>query len=104
MNDPRVFRSTLHRMTQTTPTVLWNDSCAIGELTTFGSMGRRESRANDFPFERGWISSTVEVDFLLRKRRFPSTWALQVPTLGWRETLYPVLGNAMTTPGWFPIP
>ena len=28
-----VFRSTLHQMTQTTPTVLWNDSCSIEELT-----------------------------------------------------------------------
>jgi transaldolase len=27
------FRSTLHRMTATTPTVLWNDSCSIQELT-----------------------------------------------------------------------
>ena len=26
------FRSTLHRMTQTTPTALWNDSCSIAEL------------------------------------------------------------------------
>ena len=28
-----VFRSALHQMTQTTPTVLWNDSCSIEELT-----------------------------------------------------------------------
>jgi transaldolase len=28
-----VYKSTLHRMTQTTPTVLWNDSCSIEELT-----------------------------------------------------------------------
>jgi len=28
-----VYKSTLHKMTQTTPTVLWNDSCSIGELT-----------------------------------------------------------------------
>lgn len=27
------FKSTLHRMTQTTPTVLWNDSCSVEELT-----------------------------------------------------------------------
>lgn len=27
------YRSTLHRMTRTTPTVLWNDSCSIDELT-----------------------------------------------------------------------
>jgi len=27
------FKSTLHKMTQTTPTVLWNDSCSIEELT-----------------------------------------------------------------------
>ncbi len=26
------YRSTLHKMTQTTPTVLWNDSCSIEEL------------------------------------------------------------------------
>jgi len=28
------FNSPLHQMTQTTPTALWNDSCAIGELST----------------------------------------------------------------------
>ena len=28
------YRSPLHKMTQTTPTVLWNDSAAIDELTT----------------------------------------------------------------------
>ena len=27
------FKSTLHEMTQTTPTVLWNDSSSIDELT-----------------------------------------------------------------------
>jgi transaldolase len=27
------FKSVLHRMTQTTPSVLWNDSCSIQELT-----------------------------------------------------------------------
>ena len=27
------YKSTLHEMTQTTPTVLWNDSCSIEELT-----------------------------------------------------------------------
>src|ERR1039458_5855783 len=27
------FKSTLHRMTQTTPTCLWNDSAAVSELT-----------------------------------------------------------------------
>ncbi len=27
------FISTLHKMTQTTPTVLWNDSCSVDELT-----------------------------------------------------------------------
>ena len=37
------FRSTLHRMTATTPTALWNDSCSIQELTrsieTNGTVG-----------------------------------------------------------------
>ncbi len=28
------FKSRLHQMTQTTPTMLWNDSCAIDELTS----------------------------------------------------------------------
>jgi transaldolase len=28
------YKSVLHRMTQTTPTVLWNDSCSIQELTS----------------------------------------------------------------------
>ncbi len=32
MSDPR-FKSPLHEMTCTTDTVLWNDSCAISELT-----------------------------------------------------------------------
>jgi len=27
------FKSTLHEMTQTTSTALWNDSCSIEELT-----------------------------------------------------------------------
>ena len=27
------YKSTLHKMTQTTPTILWNDSCSIEELT-----------------------------------------------------------------------
>lgn len=31
--NQQVFRSKLHEMTQTTPTVLWNDSCAIQELS-----------------------------------------------------------------------
>jgi len=30
----KVYRSTLHKISQTTPTVLWNDSCSIGELTS----------------------------------------------------------------------
>jgi len=29
----QVYKSTLHTMTQTTPTSLWNDSCSIEELT-----------------------------------------------------------------------
>ena len=29
-----IYNSTLHRMTQTTPTMLWNDSCSIAELTS----------------------------------------------------------------------
>lgn len=29
----QVYKSTLHAMTQTTPTSLWNDSCSIEELT-----------------------------------------------------------------------
>ena len=28
------FKSVLHRMTQTTPTVLWNDTCSIAELSS----------------------------------------------------------------------
>lgn len=33
INENRNFKSVLHEMTQTTPTVLWNDSCSIEELT-----------------------------------------------------------------------
>jgi transaldolase len=33
----KVYKSTLHKISQTTQTVLWNDSCSIGELTL--SMG-----------------------------------------------------------------
>ena len=29
----KAYKSTLHEMTQTTPTLLWNDSCSIEELT-----------------------------------------------------------------------
>ncbi len=32
-NPGMEYKSTLHKMTQTTPTVLWNDSCSIDELT-----------------------------------------------------------------------
>jgi transaldolase len=32
-NRTGVYKSILHEMTQTTPTVLWNDSCSIEELT-----------------------------------------------------------------------
>jgi transaldolase len=43
MSMSKGFKSTLHEMTQTTSTVLWNDSCAIGELTasmeTNGTVG-----------------------------------------------------------------
>jgi len=31
--NPAMFKSTLHEMTQTTPTVLWNDSATLSELT-----------------------------------------------------------------------
>src|ERR1700688_977077 len=31
--EPVTYKSRLHEMTQTTPTCLWNDSAAIGELT-----------------------------------------------------------------------
>src|SRR5437763_1924100 len=30
--DTSRFRSPLHKMVSTTPTELWNDSCAVGEL------------------------------------------------------------------------
>jgi transaldolase len=43
----QTFRSTLHRMTQTTPTRLWNDSCSIGELTY--SIGQGASGATCNP-------------------------------------------------------
>ena len=37
------YKSTLHEMTQTTPTALWNDSCSVKELTasieTNGAVG-----------------------------------------------------------------
>ena len=33
------FKSTLHEMTQTTPTVLWNDSATLSELTYAISQG-----------------------------------------------------------------
>ena len=29
----QIYKSTLHEMTQTTPTALWNDSCSVEELT-----------------------------------------------------------------------
>ena len=29
----KVYKSTLHKISQTTPTILWNDSCSIEELT-----------------------------------------------------------------------
>ncbi len=32
-HQKEVYKSTLHKMTQTTPTILWNDSCSIEELT-----------------------------------------------------------------------
>jgi transaldolase len=33
-NQEKEYMSPLHKMTQTTPTVLWNDSCSIEELTS----------------------------------------------------------------------
>jgi transaldolase len=42
MHNP-AYKSTLHEMTQTTPTALWNDSCSVKELTasieTNGAVG-----------------------------------------------------------------
>lgn len=35
----KVYKSTLHRISQTTPTILWNDSCSIEELTSSISHG-----------------------------------------------------------------
>jgi len=40
------YKSTLHRMTQTTPTVLWNDSCSIAELTYSISHGAAGATCN----------------------------------------------------------
>jgi len=40
------YKSTLHKMTQTTPTILWNDSCAIEELKSSISHGASGATCN----------------------------------------------------------
>jgi transaldolase len=45
-SETKNFKSTLHRMTQTTPTILWNDSCSIEELTYSIDHGARGATCN----------------------------------------------------------
>lgn len=42
----KVYKSTLHRISQTTQTVLWNDSCSIEELTSSISHGALGATCN----------------------------------------------------------
>lgn len=41
-----VYKSTLHEMTQTTPTILWNDSCSVEELKSSISHGALGATCN----------------------------------------------------------
>jgi transaldolase len=41
-----VYKSTLHEMTQTTPTILWNDSCSVEELKSSISHGASGATCN----------------------------------------------------------
>lgn len=64
----QAYKSTLHRMTQTTPTVLWNDSCSIDELT--------------YSIEHGALGATcnpVIVGNVLKQEW--DTWKVRIPQI-----------------------
>lgn len=60
------YKSVLHEMTQTTPTVLWNDSCAIEELTS--SIGHGALGATCNPVI---VATVLKQEWDIWKRRIP---------------------------------
>jgi len=70
----RAYKSVLHEMTQTTPTVLWNDSCAIEELTN--SIGHGALGATCNPVI---VNSVLKQEWAIWKIRIPQI-ILENPT------------------------
>ncbi len=68
------YKSILHEMTQTTPTVLWNDSCAIEELTN--SIGHGALGATCNPVI---VNSVLKQEWDIWKMRIPQI-ILENPT------------------------
>ena len=62
----KAFKSILHEMTQTTPTALWNDSCAIEELTN--SIGHGAIGATCNP---SIVSNVLKQEWDIWKIRIP---------------------------------
>ena len=82
-NEPE---STLHRMTRTTPTVLWNDSCSIEELAA----SIRENGAVGATCNPVIVLSVLKKEMLRWKDRIPALVreapSLSEEELGWRLT------------------
>lgn len=77
------YRSILHEMTQTTPTVLWNDSCSIEELTWSISQGAVGATCNPVI-----VGSVLKQEWAQWKERIPQI-INQLPTateddIAWR--------------------
>lgn len=73
-NHNKSYKSILHEMTQTTPTVLWNDSCAIEELKS--SIGHGALGATCNPVI---VNSVLKQEWDIWKMRIPQI-ILENPT------------------------
>jgi transaldolase len=73
-NNNKSFKSILHEMTQTTPTVLWNDSCAIEELTNSIEHGALGATCNPVI-----VNSVLKQEWDIWKMRIPQI-ILENPT------------------------
>ena len=62
----KVFISKLHEISQTTPTVLWNDSCSIKELTSSISHGALGATCNPVI-----VSNVLVQEWDIWKNRIP---------------------------------
>ncbi|MDQ1297086.1 MAG: transaldolase [Bacteroidota bacterium] len=70
----RDYKSTLHEMTQVTPTVLWNDSCSIDELTNSIEHGALGATCNPVI-----VNSVLKQEWDIWKIRIPQI-ILENPT------------------------